>query len=188
MKKKKEPNLLVIVIGFMVVIIALNLFFILGNLETLDKIEPEHKEEIIKQLNLTSDPLSTEGYTKYARNEISINSQTITLIKECKQLDIFTNEYQLYTIDNGLKGLIDMRPTTHDVFEAVMENFNIKLIDVRISKTEDIHYFARAIFKQNNKILNIDIKASDAIALAVRTNSPIYVSNKILENNAKSIC
>ena len=197
MKKQQKSLISQIIVGILVILIGINVYLMLNNIDVLNQIEkaktalPEDikiKNEIIKQLNLTSDPLSTNGFTIYKESEIALQSNDLVLTKNCTELRIVTNEYQAYTIEYGLKNKIDIRPTAHDVASSLLEYYNITLLDVRIVEARDPHYFARAVFIQNNRILNIDLKASDAVALAVRTNSPIYINNKIIESKSKKTC
>ena len=189
MKNKEKSKILPYVIVLIIVVIVINLFLMFYNLKILNQVDTdlvyeENENFIIQELNITNDPLSTEGYTEYKEIEISLKPQSIVFFKNCSELDIATNEFQVYTIENGLKNKIDIRPTTHDITESLIDYFNITLLQVKISETQGQHYYARAFFMQNNKLLNLDLKASDAVAMAVRANSPIYVNNKILASNS----
>ena len=192
MKKKQNLKIIYIITAIALIVIT-NTYLILENFDLIKKINTiketqDNTQEIIKILNITNDPLSTEGFTEFNRNQIFLVNQTIIIKNNCSQLYIQTNEYQAYAIENGLKGIIDIRPVLHDINKILFDNLNITLKDVRINRYLEPHYFSRAIFVQDNKIINLDLKASDAIALAVRTNSPIYLKNSIIETNGKKTC
>jgi bifunctional DNase/RNase len=68
---------------------------------------------------------------------------------------------------------------THDLIRSLLEEFDITLTEVFINELRDGTFYAKLIFEEVN--LEIDVRPSDAIALAVRCNAPIYVSEDILD-------
>jgi len=68
---------------------------------------------------------------------------------------------------------------THDLLKSLLEAFDITLTEVYINELRDGTFYAKLIFEEVN--LEIDVRPSDAIALAVRCNAPIYVSADILD-------
>jgi bifunctional DNase/RNase len=82
-----------------------------------------------------------------------------------------------------LEGLKPPRPLTHDLFMAFAKAVNVQLRSVDIYKYEDGVFFSALVFDNNNadEKLRIDSRTSDAIALAIRTNAPIYISESILQ-------
>ena len=99
-----------------------------------------------------------------------------------------TSIERVESIQLGLENKIQNRPNTHDIFSETLKYFNITLEKVIINKLEDNTYFSYIIFKQGNKILELDAKPSDAIALALRTNSSIYVNRTLFNKRKISIC
>ena len=78
------------------------------------------------------------------------------------------------------------RPQTHDLFCHVLEALGAKVQRVIINDFKDEVYFGRLILKVENeieekKILEIDARSSDCIALAVKFDAPVYVAKKVLE-------
>ena len=78
------------------------------------------------------------------------------------------------------------RPQTHDLFGDVLEALGAKVQRVIINDFKDEVYFGRLILKVENeieekKILEIDARSSDCIALAVKFDAPVYVAKKVLE-------
>jgi len=77
------------------------------------------------------------------------------------------------------------RPITHDLISNIFLGLGIKLQRIIINDVKDRTFFARIILKMKNevesKICEIDSRPSDAIALALRDDRPIYVSRKVLE-------
>jgi len=84
------------------------------------------------------------------------------------------------SINAVLAGQKPERPLTHDLFLMTLESFGAQLQRVVIVDMKEEVYFARVIFHveneiQEKKIVELDARPSDSIALAVRVNAPIYV-------------
>lgn len=74
------------------------------------------------------------------------------------------------------------RPLTHDLFQSLLSKFNIKLKEVVIYKYEDGVFFSRLIFfGEDEALVTINSRTSDAISIALRTDSPIYTTEEIME-------
>jgi bifunctional DNase/RNase len=77
------------------------------------------------------------------------------------------------------------RPLTHDLMQSVFKGFGITVERVVITELRNSTYFARLILQQNNelarKIVEIDARPSDCLALAAAQKKPIYVSNALFE-------
>jgi bifunctional DNase/RNase len=71
------------------------------------------------------------------------------------------------------------RPMTHDLIKALIYSTNITLTEVLISDLQDGTFFSRLIFE--NEDIEIDCRPSDAIAIALRCNAPIYINANILD-------
>ena len=79
-----------------------------------------------------------------------------------------------------LEGIIPPRPLTHDLFESFVQAFGIKLLQVYIYKFEDGIFFSELTFSDGERQIVLDSRTSDAIAIAIRTKSPIYTNHEIL--------
>jgi len=130
-------------------------------------------------------PLSLEGFQEV---EITVSPSIIYLTAGCQQLTMVTTEFQTYSIKNGLDKKVDFRPTSHDVFKDLIENFGIAAKMVRIESLDDSTYYAKLYVQQGNKLLGLDSKPSDAIGVAVRFDVPVYIRTTILTQNGKIIC
>jgi bifunctional DNase/RNase len=77
------------------------------------------------------------------------------------------------------------RPLTHDLIQNIFKGFSISVDRVVITELKNSTYFARLILQQNNelarKIVEIDARPSDCLALATAQKRPIYVSTKLFE-------
>jgi bifunctional DNase/RNase len=126
--------------------------------------------------------------TGCVETEVSIDQTNIYLRSGCFRLAVTTNELQTYSIHSGMQGIRGPRPTTHDIIEDMLETFGLEPLIVKIEKLEQGTYFATIAFTQGTKVLNMDIRPSDAVAIAVRTNTPIWVNQSLLEGYGEFIC
>jgi len=77
------------------------------------------------------------------------------------------------------------RPLTHDLMQDMLSKFDIMLEEVVIYKYEDGVFFSRLYLNgPDNKISTIESRTSDAIAIALRTGSPIYTTEEIMKDLA----
>jgi hypothetical protein len=75
------------------------------------------------------------------------------------------------------------RPVTHDLVASILNNFKIEVSRVEITDLKDNTYFALIHLVQDGKPFKIDARPSDAIAIALRTQSPIYVDETVIEQS-----
>ncbi len=129
---------------------------------------------------------STEGYIKMQISQITVGKDTsaITLKNECNELTFFVSNQQAESIQTGLSEQVTFRPTTHDIFVSVLERYDIEPVIMKITKVEQDTYFAELTFKKGFEYLTIDVRPSDGLAIAVRTDMPIYAN----ENLTKNVC
>lgn len=88
-------------------------------------------------------------------------------------------------IGRFIKKLANERPLTHDLFVTVFEGFGISIERVVITSLKNSTYFASIILQQQNelgrKLVEIDARPSDCLALAAAQGRPIFVSSKLFE-------
>jgi len=75
------------------------------------------------------------------------------------------------------------RPMTHDLLKNMLEKLNARVTKIEVTDLKDNTFFATIYLSLVDKIFSIDARPSDAIALALRTNSPIYVNEKVVEDS-----
>jgi len=77
------------------------------------------------------------------------------------------------------------RPLTHDLIASIFQGLGVKLERVVINDLKNSTYYARMILNVENelgkKLLEVDARPSDSIAMAVQSKSPIYVANKVFQ-------
>lgn len=97
-----------------------------------------------------------------------------------RRIPIIIGPVEAQAIAIQLEGLRPPRPLTHDLFKNVAVAFQIDLIEVLIYKLEEGIFFSELICEQNGSRVAIDSRTSDAVALALRFQCPIYASEEIL--------
>lgn len=98
-----------------------------------------------------------------------------------RKLPILIGPYEAQAISLPLEGTRPDRPMTHDLIRAVVDRLNSRLDRVVIDDLWNTIYYAKLYFKTEKEEIEIDSRPSDAIALAVRFDAPIYVADGILE-------
>lgn len=118
---------------------------------------------------------------------VRINLQTtqrVVILKATKQeryLLIWIAQAEAYAIAIELQGTSSPRPLTHDLLKNVINDLGAKIVSIVISDLIDDIFYARIILDVAGRHVEVDSRPSDAIALAVRSKSPIYVEESVLE-------
>ena len=95
---------------------------------------------------------------------------------------IGANEAQAIAIH--LEGLKPYRPLTHDLFLSLASSFHIKIIEVNITKLQEGVFFSEILCQREDAKITIDARTSDAVALALKFDAPIFVSEAIMKRAA----
>jgi len=98
-----------------------------------------------------------------------------------RRLPIVIGGFEAQAIAVAMEGMQASRPMTHDLFRNTIETLNVELKEVIISNLVDGIFYANLIFIQNGKTIEIDSRSSDALALAVRFECPVYTYEFILD-------
>jgi hypothetical protein len=116
---------------------------------------------------------------------VSLLSQNrIVVLKEENSerfLPIWIGPFEADAITLQLQGMEAPRPLTHDLLRSVIETLGGEVIHIMISSLERNTYFARIVLDVNGDTVEVDSRPSDAIALAVRVQAPIYVAEEVME-------
>ena len=97
------------------------------------------------------------------------------------RIPIIIGATEAQSIAIALEGLAPPRPLTHDLFLNLSNAFDIALLEVEIFKLEEGIFYSKMTYKKGNDKIIIDARTSDAVALAIRFNAPIYMSKSVLE-------
>lgn len=111
-------------------------------------------------------------------------SQRVVILKATKQeryLFIWIAHSEAYAIAIELQGTSSPRPQTHDLLKNVIHDLGAKIESVVISDLIEDIFYARIVLDVAGRHVEIDSRPSDAIALAVRAKTPIFVEESVLE-------
>ncbi|MEO1257916.1 MAG: bifunctional nuclease domain-containing protein [Bacteroidota bacterium] len=98
-----------------------------------------------------------------------------------RRLPIVIGGFEAQAIAVAMERMTPNRPLTHDLFKNALETFTIDLKEVIINNLLDGIFYARLICERNGEMFEIDSRTSDALAMAVRFNCPIYTYEFILD-------
>jgi len=110
--------------------------------------------------------------------------QRVVILKATKQeryLFIWIAHAEAYAIAVELQGTNPPRPLTHDLLKNVISELGAKIVSIVISDLIEDIFYARIVLDVEGRHVEIDSRPSDAIALSVRTKTPIYVDESLLE-------
>jgi len=93
--------------------------------------------------------------------------------------------HEAWAIDRAVKEIPTPRPLTHDLLSSVITQLSGGVERIEISDLKNNTFYAKIVIKQNGSALEIDSRPSDAIALAMQGNTPIYVAKSVLEEVCK---
>lgn len=98
-----------------------------------------------------------------------------------RRLPIIIGGFEAQAIAVEIEKMQPSRPLTHDLFKTFANNFEINIQEVLIYNLIDGIFFAKIVCSNSSKTFDIDARTSDAVALAVRFGTPIYVYDFIMD-------
>jgi bifunctional DNase/RNase len=110
--------------------------------------------------------------------------QQIIVLKEVdgeRKFPIVIGSGEAYAIDRRLKGVPTPRPLTHDLLSNVIEAMGGNIERIVINNLENHTFFAQIHIRHNGDTVEIDSRPSDAIALGIASNVPIFVAEHVLD-------
>jgi len=103
-----------------------------------------------------------------------------------RYLPIWIGPFEAQAIANEIQGKKFPRPLTHDLLASTIGSLKGQVSRIVINDLKDKTFFASIIIERGEEVVSLDARPSDSIALAVRTQAPIFVSEKILEGEGTS--
>lgn len=97
------------------------------------------------------------------------------------RIPIVIGSAEAQSIAINLEGVVTPRPMTHDLFCSFAQAFGVSLIEVYIYKFEDGIFSSEMKFTDGAREVTIDSRTSDAVAIAIRCEAPIYTTRQIIE-------
>ncbi len=114
------------------------------------------------------------------------DSQVVILQDESKAntLPIWVGVAEGTAIRLAMEGVVPPRPLSHDLIRNLTEQLGLKISKVVVTDVKNNTYYASIYLTSKQSELTVDSRPSDAIALALRTSSPIYVTQDVLDRLA----
>ncbi|TAL61052.1 MAG: hypothetical protein EPN85_05890 [Bacteroidetes bacterium] len=116
----------------------------------------------------------------YSQTQAGAYALVLGEVKGKRRLPIIIGGFEAQAIAIQLEKMTPSRPLTHDLFKNFADTFNLKIKEVIIYNLVEGIFYAKLISEDKEKEVEIDARTSDAIALAVRFDCPIYTYEFIL--------
>jgi bifunctional DNase/RNase len=113
-----------------------------------------------------------------------LSSQHVVILKEVEQdryLPIWIGSNEAEAIARRLQGVTPERPMTHDLFATALAELGVALKQVIVSGLAEATFMARLVVEADGRTLELDARPSDAIALALRADAPIFATDGVLD-------
>lgn len=102
-----------------------------------------------------------------------------------RALPIVIGLTEAFAIDRRVKGVQPQRPLTHDLLGNVMEALGGELEKIVINDLQEHTFYAKLVIRKEGELIEVDSRPSDAIALGVAGEVPIYVEDHVLREAAQ---
>jgi bifunctional DNase/RNase len=118
------------------------------------------------------------------------NNSRVVILKDSKierYLLIWIGEPEALAIASELQGARYERPLTHDLLHTIIGRLSAEVTEIVINHLEGDVFYALIVLQHGDTTIQIDARPSDAIALAVRCNAPIFVDEDVLTEAAVTV-
>lgn len=129
--------------------------------------------------------VSLEGYSPA---DVVLSGTNIFVKVGCKAVPAVTTGEQAESIVKGIYHKIIGRPTVHDTMADLFTTIGIDVVAIAIDNYDAGYYRSRIFALEDEKLVSIDAKPSDAVALGARLDSPLYINNKVLTEKGVNVC
>ena len=116
-----------------------------------------------------------------------VGKQPIVLLKTAegnKFLPIWIGHSEAAAILMKLQGATTPRPMTHDLVTSMLGELDAQVVRITVTELRENTFHASITIQQNGTEIEVDSRPSDAIALAVRAEAPIYADDRVIEESA----
>jgi bifunctional DNase/RNase len=116
-----------------------------------------------------------------------VGKQPIVLLKTAdgnRFLPIWIGHPEAAAILMKLQNASTPRPMTHDLVAEILGQLNIELVRITVTDLRENTYFAQITVQQDGSEIEVDSRPSDAIALAIRADAPIFAAESVIEESA----
>src|ERR687888_128891 len=116
-----------------------------------------------------------------------VGKQPIVLLKTTegnRYLPIWIGHPEAAAILMKLQGAATPRPLTHDLFTETLSHLDAQVVRITVTELRDNTFYATITVAQDGSEFEIDSRPSDAIAMAVRAEAPIFAADRVIEESA----
>ena len=117
----------------------------------------------------------------YSQSQSGAYALILGIPEQKKRLPIIIGSNEAQSIAIELEKMKPSRPLTHDLFKNFATHFNITVKEVLINKFEEGIFYSRLICEYEGTLSEIDSRTSDAVAIALRFDCPIYAYQSIID-------
>lgn len=115
-----------------------------------------------------------------------LTNSPIVILKEIngeKSLPIWIGLLEATAIASELEGIQFSRPMTHDLMKDILTLVGVNVKKIEVCDLKNNTYYALIYINHNNKEITIDARPSDALALSLRVNAPIFVEDEVIKKS-----
>lgn len=122
--------------------------------------------------------------------EVSVTRMGFAMLLKAAHSDrivpVFIGPMEAFSISSALENKVPSRPLTHDLTKTILENLGYRVDSVIINDFQDGTFFARLklISEEGNKMLDLDSRPSDAVALALRFDAPLFMEEHVFDQTS----
>lgn len=102
--------------------------------------------------------------------------------EEQRILPIYIGAAEAFSIQTALEKMPYQRPLTHDLLISILNELKYKIKKVMIDDLDKGVFFARIVVKRNGNEHKFDARPSDSLALAIRSEAPVYVASEVMKS------
>ena len=116
-----------------------------------------------------------------------LNNAYIVILRDENNTDIlpiWVGKAEANSISMAIEGTLSSRPLTHDLIRNILDTLDASVLSCVITDLKENTYFAKIHLMFNNSEFTIDSRPSDAIALCLRTEAPIFTSEEVLKKQS----
>ncbi|PYU95675.1 MAG: hypothetical protein DMG25_03645 [Acidobacteria bacterium] len=118
-----------------------------------------------------------------------VTNMPIVILKDVNGnsvLPIWVGIYEANAIALEIEKVTTPRPMTHDLIKNLLVGLDAQVHKIVVTELRDDTFYALIWLERDGQVISIDSRPSDALALALRTDSPIYVEEDVLKNSKLS--
>src|SRR5438105_8447019 len=116
-----------------------------------------------------------------------VGKQPIVLLKTAdgnKFLPIWIGHPEAAAILMKLQSQAPPRPMTHDLLSDMLEQLGAQIVRITVTELRENTFYAQITVQQDGSEIEVDLRPSDEIALAIRAEAPIFAANQVIEESA----